>query len=114
MRFTPVGDEAAGMLLYKDERHQYFLKVCLQDGRTAAVLEKVGMDSVVLGSVPLPENTRTVDLSIASDDGLTFRFQCTVDGAGPFTVAEGVDASSLSTAMAGGFTGTTIGLYAVR
>ena len=114
LRFTPVGNEAAGMLLYKDERHQYFLKVCLQDGRTAAVLEKVGVDSVVLGSVSLPEKTRTVDLSIASDDGLTFRFQCAVDGAEPLTVAEGVDASSLSTAMAGGFTGTTIGLYAVR
>jgi alpha-N-arabinofuranosidase len=115
MRFVPEGTEAAGMLLYKDERHQYFLKVCLQDdGFPAVVVEKVGAGTAVLGCVPLPEKWSVLDLSVASDDGQTFRFECSVDGADPVTVAQGVDASYLSTAVAGGFTGTTVGLSAVK
>ena len=114
MRFAPEGTEAAGMLLYKDERHQYFLKVCLQDGIPVVMVEKTGVETAVLGCVPLPEKWSALDLTVASDDGQTFRFQCAVDGADPFTVAQGVDASYLSTAVAGGFTGTTVGLYAVK
>jgi alpha-N-arabinofuranosidase len=114
MRFAPEGTEAAGMLLYKDERHQYFLKVCLQDEIPVVMVEKTGVETAVLGCVPLPEKWSALDLAVASDDGQTFRFQCAVDGADPFTVAQGVDASYLSTAIAGGFTGTTVGLYAVK
>ena len=114
MRFSPEGNEAAGMLLYKDERHQYFLKVCLQEGIPAVLVEKIGMEAVVLGSVRMPEGKGPVDLTVSSDDGTTFRFSFAVDGAAPVTVAEGVDASWLSTAVAGGFTGTTVGLYATK
>jgi alpha-N-arabinofuranosidase len=114
MRFAPEGSEAAGLLLYKDERHQYFLKVCLQDEIPVVMVEKTGVETAVLGCVPLPEKWSALDLAVASDDGQTFRFQCAVDGADPFTVAQGVDASYLSTAVAGGFTGTTVGLYAVK
>ena len=111
MRFSPEGNEAAGLLLYKDERHQYFLKVCLVDGEPAVALERTGE---ILSGKPLPKQFGAVDLEIASDDGQTFRFSYAVDGGEPTTLIEGVDASYLSTAVAGGFTGTTIGLYAVK
>ena len=111
MRFFPEEDDAAGLLLYKDERHQYFLKVCLQEGKPVIALERTGE---VLSSKPLPEKFNTVDLAIASDDGLTFRFGYAVDGREMKTLAAYVDASYLSTAVAGGFTGTTVGPYAVK
>ena len=111
MRFTPEEEEAAGLLLYKDERHQYFLKVCLMDGEPAIALERSGE---TLSSKALPAKFSTVDLCIASDDGLTFRFGYAVDRDAIRPLSSGVDASWLSTAVAGGFTGTTIGPYAVK
>ena len=111
MRFTPEGEEAAGLLLYKDERHQYFLKVCLSDGEPAICLEQSG---VTLSCKALPGKFNTVDLCIASDDGLTFRFGYAVDGREMRTLAANIDASYLSTTVAGGFTGTTVGPYAVK
>ena len=111
MRFAPEGSEAAGLLLYKDERHQYFLKVCLMDGKPSICLERSGE---ALSSKALPKTFSTVDLAIASDDGLTFRFGYAVDGREMRTLVAGVDASYLSTAVAGGFTGTTVGPYAVK
>ena len=111
MRFTPSGEEAAGLLLYKDERHQYFLKVCLADGAPAIALERSGE---VFVCQTLPKGVDAYDLEISSDDGRTFRFGYALDGGAMRTLADGVDASYLSTAVAGGFTGTTIGPYAVK
>ena len=111
MRFVPEGSEAAGLLLYKDERHQYFLKVCILDEKPVIALERSGE---TLSYKALPETFSTVDLAIASDDGLSFRFGYAVDGREMRTLVAGVDASYLSTAVAGGFTGTTVGPYAVK
>ncbi|MBR4686721.1 MAG: glycoside hydrolase family 43 protein, partial [Bacteroidales bacterium] len=111
MRFTPEGEKAAGLLLYKDERHQYFLKVSLMDDVPAIALERTDEN---LYFRELPEAFDTIDLEISSDDGLTFRFAYAVDGGEMQTLAANVDASFLSTAVAGGFTGTTIGPYAVK
>jgi alpha-N-arabinofuranosidase len=111
MRFVPEGSEAAGLLLYKDERHQLFLKVSLVDGSPAICLERSGE---TLSCKALPKTFSTVDLAIASDDGLTFRFGYAVDGREMRTLVANVDASYLSTAVAGGFTGTTVGPYAVK
>ena len=111
MRFVPEGTEAAGLLLYKDERHQYFLKVCLVDEKPSICLERSGE---TLSCKRLPDMFSTVDLAIVSDDGLTFRFGYAVDGREMRTLVAGVDASYLSTAVAGGFTGTTVGPYAVK
>ena len=111
MRFTPEGEKAAGLLLFKDERHQYFLKVGLMDGVPAIALERTEENLYFRN---LPEEFDTVDLEISSDDGLTFRFAYAVDGGEMQTLAANVDASYLSTAVAGGFTGTTIGPYAVK
>ena len=111
MRFFPEGSEAAGLLLYKDERHQLFLKVSLVDGSPAICLERSGE---TLSCKALPKTFSTVDLAIASDDGLTFRFGHAVDGREMRTLVANVDASYLSTAVAGGFTGTTVGPYAVK
>ena len=111
MRFMPAGEEAAGLLLYKDERHQYFLKVCLLDGKPGVALERT---EEILSRQLLPASFDSLDLEISSEDGQTFRFRFAVDGGPMQVLADGVDASYLSTAVADGFTGTTIGLYAVK
>jgi alpha-N-arabinofuranosidase len=81
------------------------------DGAPAIALERSGE---TLSSLALPKSFNTVDLCIASDDGLTFRFGYAVDGKEMRTLLASVDASYLSTAVAGGFTGTTVGPYAVK
>ena len=77
-------------------------------------VEKVGNENVALGTLPLPGKYGYLELSVSSPDGRTFSFSCGVDGAEKEVVAENVDASYLSTAVAGGFTGTTVGLYATK
>ncbi len=114
MRFTPTGEEAAGLLLFKDERHQYFLKVCLVGGEKAVAVEKIGAEPSVLGTVFLKDTSSPVELFINSKDGLSFNFLCATSGKEPEPVAQEADASYLSTAVAGGFTGTTVGPYAIK
>ena len=114
MRFVPTGNEAAGVLLFKDEQHQLFLKVSLLDGKPAVSVEKIGAASSILGSVPLPGDYDDLDLIVESPDGLTFSFSFSEGNNAPVMVCDGIDASYLSTAVAGGFTGTTIGLYAIK
>ena len=81
------------------------------DGEPAIALERCGE---TLAFKTLPSSFSTMDLAIASDNGLTFRFGYAVDGREMRTLIANVDASYLSTAFAGGFTGTTVGPYAVK
>ena len=115
MTFNPAGSEAAGILLYKDEGHQYFLKVCLDGDKRTATVEKIGQEPEILGTITLEgKPSDPIELTVKSDDGLAFDFLCKEKGGKISAVATGIDASYLSTAKAGGFTGTTIGLYAVK
>jgi alpha-N-arabinofuranosidase len=56
---------------------------------------------------------RFIDLKITSD-AETFSFWYSVNGKKWQPLVEGVDASYLTSASAGGFTGTLIGPYAVK
>ena len=121
--FSPTKhSEAAGLMLFKDERHQYFLKVT----KDAVVLDKVEFEIVVeMGKAPRMEQAKAeqasaklgkhkfVDLKITSD-GETFSFWYAPNGGRWKALMEGVDASFLTSAYAGGFTGTLIGPYAVK
>jgi len=123
MYFTPSKhSEAAGLLLFKDERHQYFLKVT----KEGIAVQKVEFDMVVETGRPMRfeevpgelakaklNNYRFIDLKITSD-GETFSFWYAPNGGKWRALIEGVDASYLTSASAGGFTGTLIGPYAVK
>lgn len=123
MYFAPQGEtEAAGLLLFKDERHQYFLKVTtggisvlkveagfiMEPGQRPRIEDK----SSVLASASL-DGYKFIDLKVTSDGG-TFAFWYAVNGKNWTLLADGVDASYLTTLNAGGFTGTVIGLYAEK
>ncbi len=112
--FAPVkaGDKA-GMLLYKDENHQYLLCVTKTDNGNAVKVIRIsdGGREEELASSAAGDLSKGVSLRIVSN-GLTFDFyRADADGKW-ISLATGIDAGYLSTRNAGGFTGTTIGLYA--
>lgn len=115
MLFDPKNtQEAAGLLLFKDEGHQYFLCVSKPEGKKTVSLKQITKsEDKVLASNELPNSTKDILLKVVSK-GLTYDFYYSVKGAGSWTLlCRNVDAKYLSTAVAGGFTGSTIGLYAI-
>ncbi len=105
--------QAAGMLLFKDETHFYFLCVRLLDGAPHVCVEKSGSESQLIAAAPLDGKCSFVELRIESS-GSVFDFYFAPDGKNESLLAGNLPARYLSTAEAGGFTGTTIGLYAVE
>lgn len=114
LEFSPkkVGDKA-GMLLYKDENHQYLLCITKTDeGRMVKVIKiSDGGTEEEMASLPVNDDDKTINMKITSD-GPTFSFYYSNDGKKWQALKTAVDAYYLSTRNAGGFTGTTIGLYA--
>lgn len=114
--FNPTADkERAGMLLFKDENHQYLLCVAKTQTGKAVELRKTseGGKDEILASYALAFADKDICLKITSD-GLTFSFYYAVGNGDWKLLKNNVDAGYLSTRNAGGFTGTTIGLYATR
>lgn len=112
MYFEPSDDsQAAGMLLFKDERHHYFFGVRNLGGVASVCLESSQKNEREPASAALPDGYRFIDFKIESD-GTDFSFWYAPDGKDFILLQKGVSAAFLSTAQAGGFTGTTIGLYA--
>ena len=123
MYFNPSKySEAAGLLLFKDERHQYNFMV----SKEGISVNKVEFEVIVeqnkrprfeevsteLGAATV-DKYRFIDLKVTSD-AETFSFWYAVNGKKWQPLVEGVDASFLTSASAGGFTGTLIGPYAVK
>jgi len=107
-------DQNAGLIVMKDETHQYLLaKGCDEQGNKHIVLRKVGRNGTEdLAKNQIDDSNNSVDLKVVSK-GKTYDFYYSLDGGDSWNlVKEGVDARYTSTAEAGGFTGTTVGLYA--
>lgn len=116
MLFNPKDDkEAAGLLLFKDERHQYFLCVSRPDGKKRISLIKIGVPAEQeLASCDLAADVKDFSLKVVSR-GTHYDFYYALEGSRDWTLlCKDIDAGYLSTATAGGFTGSTIGLYATR
>ncbi|MBP3639912.1 MAG: glycoside hydrolase family 43 protein [Muribaculaceae bacterium] len=117
MTFLPdSASQCAGLLLFKDEKHQYLLGRGIDaEGAQCIFVDKVSPEGIeTIASEPVDPAQPTVTLAISSPDGLTFDFGYLVTGESDTlrTVATGVDAGHTSTARAGGFTGTVVGPYA--
>lgn len=113
MLFNPSDDkETAGILLFKDEAHQYFLAVNRDSLGKCITLRKIGeLSTEILVRQDIEEEMKAIDLKIISE-GNYYDFYYSVMGGNWQLLCKNVDASYLSTSVAGGFTGTTIGLYA--
>lgn len=107
--------ESAGMILFKDERHHYYLSFSKSGEDKVVSLRQSGdAEDAVLASDMLPASTEELRLKVVSH-GLTYDFHYAVgaDGAWKLLCSD-VDAAYLSTARCGGFTGSVIGLYALQ
>lgn len=112
--FVPENDsECAGMLLFKDEEHQYFLGKGSKEGKQHMILRRITENGTEeIAAKELNNDNKTVDLLIESE-GMNLNFKYSLDNKDTWeTLASGLDAGFMSTARAGGFTGTTVGLYA--
>lgn len=115
VHFQPQDEhEAAGILLLKDEGHQYFLSIRKSENARVISVEKIdGKVPEIIRSVKLPNAPEAIKLKVVSD-GLHFNFYTAVKKEDWIAVAEDVDARHLSTANSFGFTGTNIGMYATK
>ncbi len=117
MEFVPGKEnEKAGLLVFQNESHFYFLCKSLEGGNPAVQLFKSrgqAEDMELLASQTLnaSEATGTLLLRIESD-GATYSFLYSPDGREWHPVKEKVDATFLSTKVAGGFVGCMYALYA--
>ncbi|MCD8179814.1 MAG: glycoside hydrolase family 43 protein [Tannerellaceae bacterium] len=113
--FDPVtAGDAAGLLLFKDETHHYFLSVRKNQSGKIICLEKSLPDGYeVLAVSEIIPDSNPISLKITSH-GTHYDFYYTSGSEEWNRLCTGVDAYFLSTTHAGGFTGTTIGLYAVK
>lgn len=115
MLFNPSDrEEAAGMLLFKDETHHYFMGVNRNaTGRCVSLWKTEESGCQLLAEKPIADKEGFVELKVISH-GLTYDFCYAVSKGQWETLCTNVDARFLSTAVAGGFTGTNIGLYAIK
>lgn len=115
MVFRPeTENEKAGLLIYKDESHHYFMGLQKKGESFELFLEKTGRKgNEILAAKALNKNIVPLKLKITSN-GKDFAFSYSENGKKWVTLAENIDAYHLSTANSYGFTGTTIGMYAVK
>ena len=116
MTFQPQNEaEKAGLMILKDETHQYLLARGTDSDGEYVELLKVGRGKAdAIAKKNISKKCKTVDLKVEST-GETLDFKYSTDkGRHWKTLADGVDARYTSTSEAGGFTGTTIGMYATN
>ncbi len=114
MTFAPADNEAAGLLLLKDETHQYFFAMRSSGGNNYITLLRIDAeDQTTVAERKLPDGTAAIEMKISST-GKDFAFAYSVSGGQWQELCSGIDARFLSTANAGGFTGTVVGMYAVK
>lgn len=114
LSFLPEADnQVAGLLIFKDEKHQYLLARTKEGDAHKIEVRKIGEDgSSTIAQTEVPADLSNFDLRVEGK-GLNYNFSfSTDDGKTWQTVAENVDAGYTSTAAAGGFTGTVVGMYA--
>ncbi len=111
---TDNENDLSGMLLYKDETHQYFLatnKMGKELNISVIKIGKSGNETIASSNIKAKDNK--IDLKITSD-GKNFNFYYSTKKTDWILLKDKVEAFYLSTASSYGFTGTTVGLYTTR
>jgi len=115
MFFEPSGEkEAAGLLLFKDETHQYFFSVGLSEGKRKVALSQISASgNKVMASKVIAPKDGGIQLKVVSN-GLNYSFYYALNDKKWEMLCQDVSAHYLSTSNSFGFTGTTIGMYAEK
>ena len=102
---------AAGLAAYQNETHWYFLGVRREAGKVQLFLERnTGGNIEAIAGVPIDAGA-TLKLKIAGNAG-AYSFAYDANGKGWRWLRQGDDGTLLSTDVAGGFVGATLGPYA--
>ncbi len=104
----------AGLTLFQSEDHFFVFGKTLLNGAPAVVLKRAEGTQVLVGSSPLQSNDAPLRLKVECRGRYISFYYAEGDTTQWHPLAIGVDGANLSTAHAGGFIGTTIGLYATR
>jgi xylan 1,4-beta-xylosidase len=105
--------EKAGLTIFQDESHFYFIGKSVENGKPVIQLYKSGADKKsmeLLAQQILPDDNKPVKLRIEAK-GDTYSFYFT-KGSKWELLKDKVDAKFLSTQVAGGFIGCLFGMYA--
>ena len=108
-----AANESAGLVVFQDEKHFYYLCKSVADGKPVVQLLKSTADAKKtepLAQVPLKAAGGKLGLRV-SFAGDKYGFQFSEDGKTWQTLKTQVDARFLSTQTAGGFIGCVLGLY---
>lgn len=108
-----AANESAGLVVFQDEKHFYYLCKSVADGKPVVQLLKSTAEvnkTEPLAQVPLKSATGKLGLRV-SFAGDKYGFQFSEDGKTWQTLKDQVDARFLSTQTAGGFIGCMIGMY---
>ena len=127
LKIQPKTDNCtAGLAAFQNETHFYAISVRIEEGRLVQVAAEKpaagaggrGMRrnaspppaNSELASKPLPENTTTIDLRIEGDGPVTRLFY-KVGDADFVQLGDDLESTFLSTDVAGGFQGVTLGMF---
>ena len=111
LSFAPYPGAEAGMAVFKNEQRYY--RFGLKRGMVVVERSDKGRSTTTIATVSVAESTGDIILR-STCDGEKYAFSFSTDGGATWqTAAEDVSASFVSQ-RAGGFTGTTIGIYAYR
>jgi alpha-N-arabinofuranosidase len=105
--------DAAGILLYKDESHQYFLSVSRDEKKHKVRLLKITNSGTEILAGTEVKTRKSIKLKVVSR-GKQLDFYYAPGNSEWELLTKDIDAFYLSTANSFGFTGTTLGIYATN
>ena len=115
LNFSPAsGNEKAGLIIFQDEKHFYYLCKSVDNDKPVLQLFKSNTNDKtmdLLAKVPLSESTKKVQLRINAE-GETYSFSYASEAGNWVLLKDKVDAKFLSSHEAGGFIGCFFGMYA--
>lgn len=105
--------EFAGLLLFKDETHQYFMAVSKSGNQKEVSLNKISVEgNEKLAQQVVDAKSKPIKLKVVSR-GTYYDFYYAVGTDKWNVLCKNISARYLSTAESYGFTGTNIGMYAI-
>lgn len=112
MSFVPGEGEQAGLMVYKDESHQYLFVSDKTDDKKHIAVKKVSPEGITtIGYQEAEKHPDKLQLRV-SGDGNIFSFAFSTDNGNTWQKVAEAEAYYTTTANAGGFTGTLIGPFA--
>jgi alpha-N-arabinofuranosidase len=118
LKYQPEnGGDIAGIVVYQKEDHNFVFGKTIEDGKLKLVINRAETTVIRIAEVEiLPKNAKkSIALKIIGNGGkIAFDYAFVTNGDEKIVwqnLADNVDATNLSTEVAGGFTGAVIGLY---